>query len=45
MKMLIMRGKAGKYALPGEQAKDWPRGALTNPRRKNLIAIIGPQPR
>ena len=31
MKMLIMRGKTGKYALPGEQARDWPRGALDEP--------------
>ena len=31
MKMLILRGKAGKYALPGEQPRDWPRGALDEP--------------
>lgn len=28
MKMLILRGKAGRYALPGQKAQDWPRGAL-----------------
>jgi hypothetical protein len=28
MKMLIMRGKAGIYALPGEPERNWPKGAL-----------------
>jgi len=41
MKMLIMRGKAGKYALPGEHAKDWPRGALDEPAALEFARLRG----
>jgi len=41
MKMLILRGKAGKYALPGEQPRDWPRGALDEPAALEFARLRG----
>ena len=41
MKMLILRGKAGKYALPGEQPRDWPRGALDEPPALEFARLRG----
>ena len=39
--MLILRGKAGKYALPGEQPRDWPRGALDEPPALEFARLRG----
>jgi hypothetical protein len=44
MKMLIMRGKAGRYALPGEQAKEWPEGALDEPAALRFAHLRGYSP-
>ena len=39
--MLILRGKAGKYALPGEQPRDWPKGALDEPAALDFARLRG----
>jgi hypothetical protein len=44
MKMLIMRGKAGRYALPGEQEREWPRGALDEPAALQFARLRGYSP-
>ncbi len=41
MKMIIMRGKAGRYALPGETARDWPRGALDDSAAREFARLRG----
>jgi hypothetical protein len=45
MKMLIMRGKAGMYALPGEKDRDWPRGALDEPAALEFARLRGYSPK
>ena len=45
MKMLIMRGKAGMYALPGEKDRDWPRGALDEAAALEFARLRGYSPK
>ena len=44
MKMLIMRGKAGMYALPGEKERNWPRGALDESAALEFARLRGYSP-
>jgi hypothetical protein len=43
--MIIMRGIAGHYALPGEKARDWPRGALDERAALEFAALRGYDPK
>ena len=45
MKMLIMRGKAGTYALPGEKEREWPTGALDEPAALEFARLRGYTPK
>ena len=45
MKMLILRGKAGTYALPGEKAREWPTGALDEPAALEFARLRGYTPK
>jgi hypothetical protein len=45
MKMIIMRGKAGSYALPGEKARVWPRGALDDQAAVEFAKLRGYVPK
>lgn len=44
MKMLILRGKAGSYALPGEKEREWPRGALDESAALQFARMRGYNP-
>jgi hypothetical protein len=43
--MVIMRGKAGMYALPGEAKKDWPAGALDEAAALRFARLRGYEPK
>jgi hypothetical protein len=45
MKMLIMRGIAGNYALPGGKPRYWPRGALDEPAALEFARLRGYKPK
>jgi len=46
MKMLILRGKAGRYPLPDdpEREREWPRGALDEPAALEFARLRGYSP-
>ncbi|WP_413993499.1 hypothetical protein ACMDCR_16255 [Labrys okinawensis] len=45
MKMVILRGKAGTYALPGEKPREWPRGALDEAAALDFARLRGYEPK
>jgi hypothetical protein len=45
MKMLILRGKAGMYALPGQKERNWPTGALDDQAAREFAILRGYEPK
>jgi pimeloyl-ACP methyl ester carboxylesterase len=45
MKMFILRGKAGDYALPGGKSRYWANGALDDDAATNFARLRGYEPR